>query len=511
MSEWILCSWQTSGTLVGMSNMTVLLDRSTRSSLYLQIADSLAASIAGGELPLGERLPSERDLARTLGVSRTTVVTAFRELESRGLVRGQVGRGTFVVGGDDATDDGAPFAWRGRLSFGARRFLDPALTTLIAECPPGSVSLGPGRPALDRFPTEEFRRVTDGVLRRGAEVALGLVPTTGHPALRAAIAARHGTDPRQVLVISGAQQGIDVIARCLLDPGDTVVMDRPGYLGAVHTFLAAGATVVGWDIERADLAELENLLLRHAPKLIYTNPTYQNPTGATLPVAKRRELLRLARRHRIPVIEDDPYRELSFAGSVPPPPTLWELDEGGLVIYLGTFSKVLAAGLRLGWILAPAAIVERLAIVKARTDVCGNSLSQLTVRELLTSGLFDRHLATLREEHRRRYRAMTQALDRLLPPGSVTWRPIEGGLYIWGRLNGPGLEAATLWDTAARTGVQIVAGSPFYADGGGERRIRLCFAGATPPDIEVGVDRLATVIQEALAHPMLVQETRPLV
>ena len=494
-----------------MNDVTALLDRSNPGILYLQLADRLAAAIAGGEIALGERLPSERDLARTLGVSRTTVVTAFRELEARGIVRGQVGRGTFVVGGDRSIDDGAPFAWQGRLSFGARRFLDPSLSTLIAAGPPGSVSFGPGRSALDLFPNEEFRRVTDGVLRRGAQAALGLVPTTGHPALRSAIADRHGAGSRQVLVISGAQQGIDLIARCLLDPGDAIVMDRPGYLGAVHTFLAAGATVIGWDIERADLAELDDLLLRHAPKLIYTSPTYQNPTGTTLPIAKRQELLRLARRHRIPVVEDDPYRELAFASAPAPPPTLWELDEGGLVIHLGTFSKVLAAGLRLGWILAPATIVEQLAIVKSRTDTCGNSLSQLTVREVLTSGLFDRHLSTLREEHPRRYRAMTLALERLLPPGSLTWRPVDGGLYIWGRLNGSGLDASSLQAAAARAGVQIVAGSPFYAGGGGERGVRLCFAGATPADIATGVDRLAGVLRDAIAHPAPMVEARPLV
>lgn len=175
-------------------------------------------------------------------------MTAYRELEARGVVRGQVGRGTFVVGGDGAADDGAPFAWQGRLSFGARRFLDPALSTLIEASRPETISFGPGRPALDRFPTDEFRRITDGVLRRGAEAALGLVPTAGHPARRAAIGARYGASSQQVLVISGAQQGLDVITRCLLDPGDTVVMDRPGYLGAVHTFLAAGTTVVGCGI-----------------------------------------------------------------------------------------------------------------------------------------------------------------------------------------------------------------------------------------------------------------------
>lgn len=484
-----------------MDGIHLKLDRSNSATLYPQVVEAFTAAIARGDLALGDRLPSERELARTIGVSRTTVVTAYQELEARGLVRGQVGRGTFVVGGDGASDDGAPFAWRGKLSAGARRFLDPALQALIDEASPGTVSFGPGMPALDRFPIDDLRRLTDRVLRTGKTAALGLLPTAGHPSLRAAIAARYGTDQRQVLMIAGAQQGLDLITRCLLDPGDTVVMDRPGYLGAVHTFLSSGATIVGWDIERADLEELDDLLLRHTPKLIYTNPTFQNPTGTTMPLVKRRELLRLARRHRIPVVEDDPYRELRFAGAAEPPPTLRELDEGGLVIHIGTFSKVLAAGLRLGWILAPKAIVEQLAIVKARTDISGTSLSQLIVLELLTTDLYDRHIAALQQEHLLRYAAMSRALERLLPPGGMSWRPVDGGLYVWGHLNGPGLEAVDLQRAAARAGVVIVAGQAFYADGGGNRRVRLCFAGVPPATIETGVSRLGSVIRELLNTP----------
>ena len=439
------------------------------------------------------------------------MVTAYRELEARGLVSGQVGRGTFVVGGDSAADDGAPFAWRGRLSAGARRFLDPTLQALVDRTHPDTISFGAGTPALDCFPAEELRRLTDRVLRSGAGAALGLLPTAGDPALRAAIAHRHGTESRQVLTIAGAQQGLDLITRCLLDPGDIVVMDRPGYLGAVHTFLAAGATIAGWDIERADTTELEDLLIRHAPKLIYTNPTFQNPTGRTLPVAARQELLRLARRHRIPIVEDEPYRELPFPG-IASPPTLRELDEGGLVIQLGTFSKVLAAGLRLGWVLAPAGIVEQLALVKARTDIAGASLSQLIARELLASGRYDHHLAVLRAEHRRRHAAMAHALGRLPPAGSVSWRPAEGGLYVWLRLDHPRLEARRLQAAAARACVVVVAGQPFYADGGGERRARLCFAGVPPAGIEVGVGRFASVIRAMIDAPAAdLSGARPLV
>jgi DNA-binding transcriptional MocR family regulator len=341
-----------------------------------------------------------------------------------------------------------------------------------------------------------------------------MLPTEGHPGLREAIAARSGAGPEEVLVVSGAQQGLDLVTRCLVDPGDWVVMDRPGYLGAVQTFLSAGANVVGWDFERADTEELGDLLLRHRPKLLYTNPTFQNPTGLTLPLAKRREVLRLARRHRVPVVEDEPYRDLRFAGSSPPPPTLRELDEGGLVVHLGTLSKTLAAGLRLGWVLAPEAIVEQLALVKARSDLFGNAVSQLVATEVLATDLFEAHVASLREEHERRHRALVRSLEHRLPPRALSWRPIEGGLYLWcGLPLQAGPDSSRLQGEAARAGVSFVAGRPFYADGGGERRIRLCYAGLPPADIERGVDRLAGLFEGKTGGPPppRASSSRPLV
>ena len=315
-----------------------------------------------------------------------------------------------------------------------------------------------------------------------------------------------------MIAVSGSQQGLDLICRCLVDPGDAVVMDRPGYLGAVQTFLSAGANVVGWDFERADLDELEDILLRYRPKLVYTNPTFQNPTGLTLPLPKRRGVLRLARQYRVPVVEDEPYRELRFAGSPAPPPTLREMDEGGLVIHLGTFSKTLAAGLRLGWVLAPAAIIEQLALVKARSDVFASSLGQLVVVEMLATDLFDAHVASLREEHKIRHQTLVRSLERYLPPGTLSWRPVEGGLYLWCRLPASGWDSSRLRDEAARVGVSFVEGRLFYTDSGGEHRIRLCYTGTPPADIELGVTRLAGLFGgEYDERSRRVSASRPLV
>ena len=206
-------------------------------------------------------------------------------------------------------------------------------------------------------------------LSTNAAVAWRHGPTEGLPSFRAALAHRFGGDADHVLVISGAQQGLDLLTRCLVDRGDAVIVDRPGYLGAIQSFRNAGARLVGWDIVRADVDELEELLLRYRPKLIYTNPTHQNPTGITLPMRARRDLLELATRYRVPIVEDDTYRELGLEST--PPPSLFKLDDArNIVIRLNSFSKMLAPGLRLGWISAVGPIVEQLALIRTRRISC---------------------------------------------------------------------------------------------------------------------------------------------
>ena len=483
--------------MVRMDLSSVALDHEAAEPLYRQLCEGLAGAIARGELRAGERLPSERALAGRLGVSRTTAVNAYRELAARGLVRGHVGRGTVVCAGPDGS--GAPFAWRGKVALAAQRTLDPSLRSLMRQATdPGVISFAAGTAALDRFPDDLFRELTDRALRGGAAAALGLGPTEGHPAFRRAIAARARARPEEVLILTGAQQGLDLVARCLLDPGDAVVLDRPGYLGAIQTFRAAGARLVGWEAARGDLEELEDLLLRYRPKFLYLNPTFQNPTGRTLPVHERRELLALAARYRLPVVEDEPYRELSFAS--PPPPSLRELDEHRLVIHLATFSKTLAPGLRLGWLAASEAIVDQLALIKQRADIFSPSLAQLVVAELLRHGHYDAHLRALRAEHARRHEVMLAALRRL-PPGALTCTPVAGGLYLWCRLpswHGDGLDSADLLRRALARGVAFVEGERFYPDGAGRHELRLCFSGQAPAAIEEGVRRLAGALGEAL-------------
>lgn len=467
------------------------LDRSSSTPLFRQVEEALASAIASGALAAGDRLPSERDLADLLDVSRTTAMNAYRELEARGLIRGRVGQGTFVCA--SARDSGVPFAWQGKVTASAQRTIDPTLRALVREPTPETISFAAGTPAFDQFPIDAFRSSLDRVLEQHPGAALGLGPTEGQPRLRAEIARRHRVRPEQVLVLAGSQQGLDLITRSLLDPSDAVVMDRPGYLGAIQTFRAAGARVIGWDARRADPDELESLLQRYRPKLLYTNPTFQNPTGRTLPLDVRQEVLALAARYRLAVIEDEPYRDLAFRGT--PPMSLRELDDQGLVIHLGTFSKTLAAGLRLGWLIAPETVIDQLALMRQRADLFGAGLHQLAVADLLARGLFDAHLRALRAEHQRRHDAAIAALRQWLPAGTFTWAPAEGGLYLWLHA-GQGIDTGLLEQQALLAGVAIVHGAHFYADGDGRHELRLCFARCTPQAIALGIERLARVVRE---------------
>ncbi len=482
-----------------MNFTAISLDRLKDKALYLQLCDVLAAAIDTGELSSGERLPSERDLAQQLGVSRTTVINAFDELRARGLVRGQVGRGTFVDARPD--DAGAPFAWRGKVSLGALRTLDPTVSWMTRAASEGYplgpvISFGAALPAIDIFPIEKLKQSIGDILDRYPLRTLTLSPTEGQPELRKAAAKRVGARPEQILVVAGATQGIDLVARCLLDPGDTVIMDRPGYLGALQIFRASGASIVGWDIERADLNELEDLLVRYRPKLLYTNPTFQNPTGKVLSRSIRRDLLELANRYRLPIVEDEPYRELGFEDA--PPPTLFSLDRNALVIHIHTFSKTLAGGLRIGFVAAAEEIIDQLTLFKQRSDVSSPGLEQFIVANMLTGTFFDEHMKRLRHEHQSRAARMLDALAEHTPAGLLAIEPVSGGLYVWVTLRNR-LDSRELLRRAEAEGVIFVPGDTFYADGAGKNQFRLCYSAATPATIDAGIARLGKLIASSHA------------
>lgn len=478
-----------------------LLDRNSVVPLYLQIRDRLRASILNGSLPAGTKLPAERQLAEELGVNRMTVNKAYRELEAEGLISSHVGRGTTVEAlpsrSDSADTNPTPPPWAALWSGWARQTGTGLALLMESVGQEALIPFAAGAPAPELFPASDFERIVVGGLAGQAQELFQHCPVEGLPYFRDMLGRRligPSADPEAVLILSGSQQGLDLLARVFLEPGDPVVIESPSYLGAVQVFRGAGARIlpVPLDAEGMRVDELERILSRHRPKFIYTLPNFQNPTGINMSVQRRQALLALAVKHQIPVIEDDPYGELYYKEA--PPPTLKSMDPGDYVIYLSTFSKTLGPGLRLGWMIAPRPVIQQVARLRQLADLHSGGLSQWFVYEFIRQGLYDHHLHTIREEYRQRRDAMGSALEALAVPG-LDWRRPAGGMYFWCRLP-VGLRSYEVRMSAWRKGVAVAAGDIFCTDGSGPRYLRLNFTRPGIPAITDGIARLGLVLRD---------------
>jgi 2-aminoadipate transaminase len=367
---------------------------------------------------------------------------------------------------------------------------------------PDVLSFAGGLPAPELFPVDAIAQAHAAVLARDGRAALQYSTTEGFGPLREWVAARLGkrgirATADNVLITNGSQQGIDLVARVLLDQGDLVAVENPSYLAALQTFSGceAGFLAVGSDDEGMDVAELEHAFATRRPKLVYVVSDFHNPKGTTLSRQRRERLVRLCQAHRVTVLEDNPYGELRFRGEAQPP--LAALDDGNVVVHLGTFSKTLAPGMRLGWLVGPKEIVRAATIVKQATDLHTGSLSQRAAAELLSSFDYDAHLAKIRPVYGERCVAMLAALVRHMPP-SARWTRPDGGLFIWAELP-QGVSADAIFDEALREKVAFVPGSAFYADAPRHEMMRLNYSNRPPELIEEGIARLGRVIRRHLA------------
>jgi 2-aminoadipate transaminase len=498
----------------------IQLERASGVPLYRQICQRLREAILSGELAEGVHLPTERALANELGVNRTTVMNAYNELASEGLVEGHVGRGT-LVRRNNLSYDGENFdnvgSWLFGLPAGERELLGPDAHLLSELAAMGErrdiISLAAGTPARDLLPAEMLSTIFAEGLLNARQSALGYCPVEGLLSLRRGIAARMrkrgvAVDAQHILVLSGSTQGIGLAGRLLLSPGDEVVVEVPTYLGAIQVFRALGARVIGVPTDsdgmRVDL--LETILVRHRPRLIYTQPTFQNPAGIVMSHERRRRLLLLAKRYQTPILEDDPYGEMYFEGKEPQP--LMAMDHNGQVLYLSTYSKTLAPGLRVAWIAAPEPMIERLSLHKQIFDLTTNAIGQWAVSEVLQRGLLNDHLTKLRRRYQRKRDLMLQAISAHWPKEVRVNHP-QGGFHIWCRLPGD-MRARSLLREAAHEQVAFVIGEPFHVDGGGQQQFRLSFAYPEEQHIEEGVRRVGNAMRRLMARRMPPEERRGL-
>ena len=373
---------------------------------------------------------------------------------------------------------------------------------------PDVISLAGGLPAPELFPVDEYRRAFEWVLEADGAQALQYGPSEGFRPLRTLLAERltrfgMRSSAEDILITNGSQQALDLLGKMFLNPGDAVLVEKPTYLGALQAFNQYQATyvVVPMDEDGMRVDEVERVLSRQASsapriKLIYALPNFQNPTGRTLSGERRPRLVELASRYGVPIVEDDPYGELRYEGE--PLPTLKALDTHGCVIYLGTFSKILAPGFRLGWIVASGEVMEALLHAKQPSDLHTGMAPQMATYEVARDGFVDTHVERIKAFYKERRDVMLRAIEEHFPPDAHYTRP-GGGLFVWAELP-PHIDTRELLLDAIQEKVAFVPGQGFHPDSTGTNTMRLNFSNVPPDQLREGIRRLGRAIQRRLAQ-----------
>jgi DNA-binding transcriptional MocR family regulator len=497
-------------------------DRSGEIALDRQLTDHLAGLIHAGRLAPGAKLPATREAAAALGVARNTVSAAYAALATRGLVTARVGQGTFVVATLGRAAPAAhavvaaprEFAWEGLFARVAPRARLPEALRRSETGGPFSFDFRGGRVEADALPLHDLRWAFARPFASRTRVrALAAPPDPlGWPPLRQEIArlvAARGIvcGPEHVAVVGGIQHAIDLTARVLVDVGDAVAMEQPGYFGAAMAFAARGADLLPIEIDAEGIRtdRLARILRLRRVKLVYVTPATQSPTGVALSPARRTELLALADEHQVPVLEDDYDNELRYAG--PAMPALKADDRAGHVAYVGTFSKVLFPSLRLGYVVAARPLLARLATARLVSDFGSGVVEQAALAALLSTRGFDRHVRAMRRLYAERLATLLTALRREMPEGT-RWTEPRSGHLVWVTLPS-GIDPDRLEQTARARGVVYARGEVFHVDGRGDDHVALAFAALDPAAIIEGVARLGAALREQTAAPRTRGRTRP--
>jgi DNA-binding transcriptional MocR family regulator len=473
----------------GSSELALELDRGSIVPIYRQIYERLREQILAGALPEGTRLPPERTFAERLDVNRSTVVHAYRDLAADGLISQRVGSGSRVASLDGGRPDRSPAVpwWVTLPPWRVGQF--PAVLGELAASEHGDlIAFVQGVPPADPSPLADLSR---SFARAGGDVRFVLTygDSEGFGPLREAIAVRMRArgckvDMRDVLVLTGSTQGITLVAQSLAEPGDEIVVEAPTYPGALQIFQIAGlrAIPVPVDEDGMRVDHVEAILRTRRPRFIYTMPSIHNPTGVTMNGDRRDRLITLAKRYGVPLVEDDPYGELA----APPAPPLLAHD-AEYVIYLSSFSKTIAPSLRLGWLVAPRTIYERLLLRKQSYDMATSMYMQAGVRDYLESG-YDAHVSALRGELSERRAIAHAAIDRHWPAGM---RVAKGGdgYYLWATVPRE-TRARALLANAERRGASFLFGEAFYPQSGGDHNFRLALTPVPRSAIEEGIRRI---------------------
>ncbi len=376
---------------------------------------------------------------------------------------------------------------------------------------PDIISFAGGMPAPEVFPQKQLQAACNTVLAQHGEMALQYSPTEGYRPLRDMIAKRTArymveVTPDNILITSGSQQALDFMGRLFINRGDYIVVESPSYLGALQAWNAYGAQYISvpMDEEGMLVDQLEEAL-RKGPKFIYVLPNFQNPSGSTLSLERRKRIIELADKYGVPIVEDDPYGQLRYEGEHIP--SLVHLDSqyrgfdgdcySGNVIYMSTFSKLLAPGLRLAWVIAPEQVIRKLVITKQAADLHTATFNQYLAYEVGKDGFIDEHVNYIRAVYKERRDVMLEMMDEMFP-SEARWTKPQGGMFLWGILP-ERIDAADVLKIALERKVAFVPGEAFHATGGGKNTMRINFSYANPDTIRAGITRLGTTLKE-LVH-----------
>ncbi|WP_338452857.1 PLP-dependent aminotransferase family protein [Niallia oryzisoli] len=471
-------------------------NKSSPVPLHIQITDFIKEKITNGEWTVGYKLPPQRILSKALGVNRSTVVTAYEELTAEGLIEGKSGSGTRVINNTwNLLATTAPPNWSSYVNLGIHKPNLPTIQEINqAEFIPGIIRLGTGELSPNLIPSTSLKKVFNKLSSR--EITHGYQEPKGLLPLREQVAdylktIGIQTSPSSILIVSGALQAIQLISVGLLHKGSIVLTEKPSYLHSLNVFQSAGMNLIGvpLDKEGIQISQIPNYKRQHRAALLYTIPTFHNPTGTLMTVERRNQLLNICQQEQLPLIEDDVYRELWLDEN--PPIPMKASDNNGLVLYLGSLSKSLSPGLRIGWIVGPEPVIEHLADIKMQTDYGSSSISQWVAEALLSSGLYYQHLSEVRKELRTRRDFTLNTLNKYFSDLAV-WDKPTGGFYIWLHLL-PSISIRKLFESALSEGILLNPGNVY--DNTAEQYLRISYSYASLPNIEDSLRRLSNIVK----------------
>ncbi len=471
-------------------------DKSSDIPVFMQIVAYIKGKIAAGEWPVRSTLPTQRALAQAFGVNRSTVVTALEELKAEGLIESTVGSGTSVSNNTwSLLQPVSPPDWLGYVQAGAHPANTPTIQDINRYEPdPRYIRLGTGELSPKLLPTIKMEDMLSGM--RGKMAHLGYAEPKGLLPLRQEISRYLRTrgveaSPSSILVVSGALQALQLISLGILQKGSAILLEQPSYLYSLPLFQTSGMRLVGVAMDqdgiRPDALARQKQL--HHGALLYTIPSYHNPTGILMSEQRREQLMSVCAREQLPILEDDVYGELWF--DQPGPLPLKSRDSNGQVLYLGSLSKTLFPGLRIGWIVGPEPVIERLADVKMQSDYGASSLSQWVAAEWLSSGNYEQHIGEIRSALRKRRDHMVDLLNRWFSD-LAEWEIPSGGFYIWMKLR-CAVSMRSLFNKALAEGILLNPG--YVYDQTDSRHLRLSYAYADGEQVEYALSVLARLLK----------------